>query len=97
MKQLFAKIADNTYGDVKMRLKIALFIFFTMIFAGWPCFAGEPKTLKLPSKEVQKPKESPEMIQIISAFAKGKRIQSTDVKNVSFTLKPNRAFITIEF
>ena len=80
-----------------MRLRIAFLMLFIMIFAGWPCFAGEPKTLKVPSKEVQKPKESPEMVQIISAFAKGKRIQSTDSKNFSFTIKPNHAFITIEF
>jgi hypothetical protein len=61
-------------------------------------FAQGKKALKQqPKAATQAQAEKPQVVQIFYHVAKGAHLESQDAKNVSFTLKPTRAFITIEF
>ncbi|MFA4874928.1 MAG: hypothetical protein WC956_01790 [bacterium] len=53
------------------------------------CLAGKKKAEPAPQK--------PAFVASIEKIARGTTMQSQDAKNVSFTLTPVRAFITISF
>jgi len=80
-----------------MKFLISMLVFL-MVFAGTgPVFAQEKKPLKPPAKNSKPQSVSPEIVRIIRQVANGAHMESLDAKTVSFTLRPNRAFITIEF
>ncbi len=76
-------------------------VSLALILASLLAASASPAQTKKPPKQVhkitQKEPNKPDMIQVINRVAQGKRFESQDAKNVSFTLKPTRAFITIQF
>lgn len=80
-----------------MKFTISIIILIALLLPIARSFAHDKKPKPIQTTTVAKQTQTPEMFQIITRIAKGTRFESQDAKNVSFTLKPNRAFITIEF
>ena len=80
-----------------MKVLVSLALIFVFGLAAGAANAQEKKPPRQIHKVTHNQSAPPDMFEIIHRVAQGRRFESQDAKNVSFTLKPNRAFITIEF
>jgi hypothetical protein len=80
-----------------MKVVVSLSLILVLLFAASSSFAQEKKPPRQPHKITQDEPNTSETIQLVHKFVQGRRFESQDARNVSFTLKPTRAFITIEF
>ena len=80
-----------------MRGLVSMTLTICFLMAAATSLAQEKKQPVKTPRIVQKGPEQPQTIQIFYRIAKGARFESQDARNVSFTLKPTRAFITIIF
>ncbi len=80
-----------------MKRFVSLTLVFCMFLAAPAALAQKKKAQKQPPRTIQQEQPKPEMIDIVTRIARGAHMESQDAKNVSFTLKPTCAFITIQF
>lgn len=80
-----------------MKFTTSIIILIALLLSVARSFAHDKKPKPMRTTTVAKQTQMPETFQIIYRLARGARFESQDTKNVSFTLKPTRAFITIEF
>lgn len=80
-----------------MQRLASLTLIICLVLAAGSSFAQEKKQPAKTQRTVQKQPEQPQAFELFYKIAKGARLESQDAKNVSFTLSPTRAFITIQF
>jgi len=80
-----------------MKYFVLFVAFFTTLLMPLTTIAQEKRPQKPITKTDVPQPPPPDIFQIVSAFAKGRRVQSVDAKNVSVTIKPARILFSIEF